>query len=307
MPPRGGTVGVRKRPIPQAALAGRVPVDRTRGRTVLRCGVRACTGAATANCASVRRLDATGLSFVRLRVLACSAQWHGQPRAALSEVRVHPWSPGRPPGLCPVCGVTQPIAREPISRRRALDVDIIEGCVRWYSGCRLSYRDLVEMMAERDVDVTHWTILRRIMRDVPECEMRWNRFSRAVGTSRWVGGTYISIEATRYYHHPAVGRHGQIVGVLLRRDRRVAAARAFFRMAFASEAPRVPRKVMRAGHVAGVCCGCCGVTIRAGARSMWPRTYSATSASKTTARSSALRVDGRGQVVRDRSHHDRRH
>jgi transposase-like protein len=79
--------------------------------------------------------------------------------------------------------MTKPIARDPIYRKRAFDADIIELCVRWYITYRLSYRDLVEMMAERGVQVAHSTILRWVTRYVPECEKRWNRFSRFVGTS----------------------------------------------------------------------------------------------------------------------------
>ena len=45
--------------------------------------------------------------------------------------------------------MTKPIARDAIYRKRAFDADIIELCVRWYITYRLSYRDLVEMMAER--------------------------------------------------------------------------------------------------------------------------------------------------------------
>ncbi len=47
--------------------------------------------------------------------------------------------------------MTKPIARDPMYRKRVFDVDIIELCVRWYITYRLSYRDLVEMMAERGV------------------------------------------------------------------------------------------------------------------------------------------------------------
>jgi transposase-like protein len=43
--------------------------------------------------------------------------------------------------------MTKPIARYPIYRKRVFDADIIELCVRWYISYRLSYRDLVEMMA----------------------------------------------------------------------------------------------------------------------------------------------------------------
>jgi transposase-like protein len=42
--------------------------------------------------------------------------------------------------------------------------------VRWYVTYRLSYRDLVEMMAERGIKVAHSTILRWVARYVPEFE-----------------------------------------------------------------------------------------------------------------------------------------
>jgi hypothetical protein len=41
----------------------------------------------------------------------------------------------------------------------------------------------VPRMAERGVRVAHSTILRWVTRYVPEFEKRWNRFSKAVGTS----------------------------------------------------------------------------------------------------------------------------
>jgi len=70
--------------------------------------------------------------------------------------------------------MTKPIARDPMYRKRVFDADIIELCVRWYITYRLSYRDLVEMMAERGVKVAHSTILRRVTRYVPEFEKRWS-------------------------------------------------------------------------------------------------------------------------------------
>jgi len=44
--------------------------------------------------------------------------------------------------------MTKPIVRDPIYRRRRFDAEIIELCVRWYITYRLSYRDLVAMMAD---------------------------------------------------------------------------------------------------------------------------------------------------------------
>jgi transposase-like protein len=48
------------------------------------------------------------------------------------------------------------------------EAEIIELCVRWYITYRLSYRDLVATMAERGILVSHTTILRWVMRYVPE-------------------------------------------------------------------------------------------------------------------------------------------
>jgi transposase-like protein len=47
--------------------------------------------------------------------------------------------------------VTQPIERDAIYRRRRFPRDVIGTCVRWNHTYRLSYRDLVALMAERDV------------------------------------------------------------------------------------------------------------------------------------------------------------
>jgi hypothetical protein len=51
--------------------------------------------------------------------------------------------------------MTKPIVRDPIYRRRRFDAEIIELCVRWYITYRLSYRDLVAIMAERGDIVRH--------------------------------------------------------------------------------------------------------------------------------------------------------
>jgi len=40
---------------------------------------------------------------------------------------------------------------------RHFNHEIIVLCVRWYVTYKLSYRDLVEMMAERHVDLAHTT------------------------------------------------------------------------------------------------------------------------------------------------------
>ena len=74
--------------------------------------------------------------------------------------------------------MTKPLVRDPIYLRRRYDSETIELCVRWYITYRLSYRDLVAMMAERGIIVSHTTIMRWVLRYVPEFEQRWSRFAR---------------------------------------------------------------------------------------------------------------------------------
>ena len=66
---------------------------------------------------------------------------------------------------------------------RHFDREIIVLCVRWYLRYKLSFRDLVEMMAERELSRAHTTIMRWIQHYAPEFEKRWNRFARPAGRS----------------------------------------------------------------------------------------------------------------------------
>jgi len=144
--------------------------------------------------------------------------------------------------------MTKPIPRDLIYRRRVFDADVIQLCVRWYVSYRLSYRDLVELMAERGIHLAHSTILRWVAHYVPEYEKRWSRFSKPVGRSWRVDETYICIRGKWHYLYRAVDKCGKTVDFLLRPDRGVAAGQAFFRKALASTLPRAPRKITLDGH-----------------------------------------------------------
>jgi transposase-like protein len=49
---------------------------------------------------------------------------------------------------------------EELFKGRHFDQEIVVLCVRWYLSFKLSYRDLVAIMAERRLDLAHTTILR---------------------------------------------------------------------------------------------------------------------------------------------------
>jgi transposase-like protein len=86
-----------------------------------------------------------------------------------------------------------------IFKGRHFDREIIVLCVRWYLRYKLSFRDLVEMMAERGLSLPHTTIMRWIRRFAPEFEKRWNHFARPAGRSWRVDETYVKIKGCWTY------------------------------------------------------------------------------------------------------------
>jgi transposase-like protein len=106
------------------------------------------------------------------------------------------------------------------------------------------------MMAERGVQVSHTTILRWVLRYVPEFEKRWARYARPVNSSWRVDETAVRVRGGSHYLYRAVDKHGKTVDFLLRADRSMDAAQAFFRKAVATHLPRWPRKVNLDGNTA---------------------------------------------------------
>lgn len=131
--------------------------------------------------------------------------------------------------------MSKPIARDSIYRRRRFQVEDIEQCVRWYITYRLSNRDLVAMMAERGVYDSHTTILRWVLRYIPEFERRWARYERPVQPSWRIDETAVSVRGGRHYLYRAVDKYGKTVELLLCADRSMFAAEEFFRKAVARQ------------------------------------------------------------------------
>ena len=155
--------------------------------------------------------------------------------------------------------MTKPIARDPIYRRRRFEAE--------------DHRDMrslvhhlsAELSGPRRHDgrariaVSHTTILRWVMRYVPEFEKRWAvrgpsalilAGRRDVQSRCGAGGTTSIAQSTSA---------GKTVDSLLRPDRGIAAAQAFFRKAVAPHRLRWPRKVNARRATPRVIrrCGCC--------------------------------------------------
>ena len=121
--------------------------------------------------------------------------------------------------------------RNPLFAGRWFDDEIILLCLRWYFRFKLSYRDLVAILAERGLPISHTTILRWVVRYAETCEKRWHRFERPVGGSWRVDETFIKVRGQWMYLNRAVDGQGNTVEFYLSRTRGIAAAKAFFRKA----------------------------------------------------------------------------
>ena len=109
--------------------------------------------------------------------------------------------------------------------------DIIITCLRWYLRFKLSYRELAELARELGVSVAPSTVLRWVVRYVPEFEKCWQAYERPVGDSWRVDETYLKVGGQWVYLYRSVDKQGKTVESYLSRTRDVTAAKAFFRKA----------------------------------------------------------------------------
>jgi transposase-like protein len=115
--------------------------------------------------------------------------------------------------------MTEPTSVQELFKGQHFDQEIIVLCVRWYLTFKLSSRDLVQMMVERGITLTHTTILRCVQHYVPEFEKRWSRYARPVGDSWRADETYLKIRGQWVYLYRAVDKQGRTVDFLLSKRR----------------------------------------------------------------------------------------
>ena len=141
------------------------------------------------------------------------------------------------------------IRMEELFDGRHFDREVIILCVRWYLRYKRSFRDLVEMMADRGLSIAHTTIMRWVRRYAPEFEKRWNQFAAATSRSWRVDETYVKIRGKWVYLYRAVDRDGKTVDFRLSPKRDVAAAKAFFKKAMGTQGS-APKSITLDGYAA---------------------------------------------------------
>jgi len=106
--------------------------------------------------------------------------------------------------------------------------EVILLAVRWYLRYGLSYRNVVELLAERGIEVDHVTVYRWVQRFTPLL-IDAARPSPHVTGDRWfVDETYVKVNGRWRYVYRAVDQHGQVIDVMVSDRRDTEAARRFF-------------------------------------------------------------------------------
>ena len=83
--------------------------------------------------------------------------------------------------------------RPALFKGRHFEAEIIVLCVRWYLRYALSFRNLEEIMAERNLSVDHVTIWRWVQRYAPELNRRCRPELRNMNRSWRVDETYCRV------------------------------------------------------------------------------------------------------------------
>ncbi|HDR3891049.1 TPA: IS6 family transposase [Bacillus cereus] len=121
--------------------------------------------------------------------------------------------------------------------------DIILLMVRWYLRYNLSFRDLVEMMEERGLSLSHTTIMRWVHQYGPELDKRIRRHLKQTSDSWRVDETYIKVKCQWMYLYRAVDSKGNTIDFHLSKTRDEKAAKHFFKKALQSFHVSKPRVI----------------------------------------------------------------
>ena len=110
--------------------------------------------------------------------------------------------------------------------------EIILLCVRWYLKYPLSYRNLVGMMKERRLHISHTTIMRWVHQYGPEIEKKIRKHLKATNDSWRIDETYIKVQGKWMYLYRAVDSNGDTIDFMLSTKRDAKAAKRFFDKGF---------------------------------------------------------------------------
>jgi transposase-like protein len=102
---------------------------------------------------------------------------------------------------------------------------VILMAVRWYLRHPLSATSVMELLAERGIDVSNRTVLRWVQTFGPQLAAEARKHRRPLGRTWYVDEMFFFRGNDKWYLYRAVDEHGQVVDVLLRDHRDTATIR----------------------------------------------------------------------------------
>ena len=115
--------------------------------------------------------------------------------------------------------------------------------VRWYLRYKLTYRDLVEMMEERGLTLSHTTIMRWVHEYGPELDKRVRKNLKKTGDSWKLDETYIKVKGRWKYLYRAVDKEGNTLDFYLSAHRDQLAAARFLKKLLGAKHTVKPRVI----------------------------------------------------------------
>lgn len=96
---------------------------------------------------------------------------------------------------------------------------IILMAIRWYLSYSLSYRDIEELMLERNINVDHSTIQRWVVDYSPLLLEEFKKKKKKVSSSWRMDETYIKVKGKWLYLYRAVDKEGKTIDSMLSKKR----------------------------------------------------------------------------------------
>ena len=126
---------------------------------------------------------------------------------------------------------------------KQFEKEIILLCVRWYLKYPLSYRNLVEMMEERGITITHTTIMRWVHQYSPIIDERIRKYLKKTNDSWRMDETYLKIKGKDAYLYRAVDSDVATIDFYVSEHRDKKSAKKFFKKALGASHNQQPRVI----------------------------------------------------------------
>ena len=113
--------------------------------------------------------------------------------------------------------------------RHRFPPEIIQYTVWLYHRFSLSFCDIEDLLAEREIQVSYETVRRWCIKFGPKYASRLRKRNSGYGDTWYVDEVFVRIEGKQRYLYRAVDQDGDVIDILVQKKRDARAAKKFFR------------------------------------------------------------------------------